>query len=240
MPGGHWRKRDRVHDRLDAGQGTSERAQGNLPIPCSQVLASASVARFSLSALGVDRPGIVAAVSGALVDQGCNLEDSTMTILQGHFAILLVISAPPGMTVEQLESALEPAAGRLDLVVAVRDLGETEKPSDASDVGGSAPDTMTSWSVSVYGADRPGIVHQVANALADAGANIVDLATHLIGEPDAPVYVMVMRVLLPQDADDADVSVGGGADVDVAERLKESVSGLGVHCMVHRDDPDLL
>ena len=43
-------------------------------------------------------PGIVAAVSGALGEQGCNLEDSTMTILQGHFAILLVVTAPEGTT----------------------------------------------------------------------------------------------------------------------------------------------
>ena len=65
------------------------------------------VARFSLSALGVDVPGIVAAVSGTLGDQGCNLEDSTMTILQGHFAILLVVKAPDALSTSDLETALE-------------------------------------------------------------------------------------------------------------------------------------
>ena len=75
--------------------------------------------RFSLSAVGVDKPGIVAAVSGVLMEQGCNLEDSTMTILEGHFAILLVIAAPDGTTRERLEEALGPAARNMDLVVGV-------------------------------------------------------------------------------------------------------------------------
>jgi len=40
------------------------------------------VPRLALSAIGADRPGIVAAVTGALVDSGCNLEDTTMAILR--------------------------------------------------------------------------------------------------------------------------------------------------------------
>ena len=75
--------------------------------------------RFSLSALGADRPGIVAAVSGALVELGCNLEDSTMTILHGHFAILLVVAAPDAVTEGDLTRALASVAQEFDLTVAV-------------------------------------------------------------------------------------------------------------------------
>jgi len=80
--------------------------------------------RLWLSALGADRPGIVAAVSGVLADLGCNLEDSTMTNLQGHFAVLLVVSAPDGVTAGALEDALDPVAGLFELVVAVRPLDD--------------------------------------------------------------------------------------------------------------------
>ncbi|MHB8330407.1 MAG: ACT domain-containing protein, partial [Acidimicrobiales bacterium] len=83
--------------------------------------------RFSLSAVGADRPGIVAAVSGVLVDLGCNLEDSTMTILQGHFAVLLVVSAAPGVAPGALEAALAPVAAAFDHVVALRPLGELDE-----------------------------------------------------------------------------------------------------------------
>ncbi len=61
---------------------------------------------FAVSAVGVDRPGIVAAVTGVLVEQGCNLEDTSMSILRGHFAMMLLVAGPDGLTAEALEAAL--------------------------------------------------------------------------------------------------------------------------------------
>src|SRR5580693_8960327 len=89
--------------------------------------------RLSLSALGVDRPGIVAAVSGVLVDLGCNLEDSTMTNLQGHFAVMLVVAAPDGVTAPALETALADVAAGFELVIAVRPLGDAPQPGRPED-----------------------------------------------------------------------------------------------------------
>ena len=140
------------------------------------------MARFSLSAVGADRPGIVAAVSSGLVDQGCNLEDSAMTILQGQFAVLLVVSAPTGLTAPALEAALAPAARDFDLMVSVRALHEAPPAAPSGEP----------WTVSIHGADRVGLVHGVATALAEAGGNIVDLSTHLVGTPEAPLYVMTL------------------------------------------------
>jgi glycine cleavage system transcriptional repressor len=178
--------------------------------------------RLSLSALGVDRPGIVAALSGVLVDLGCNLEDSTMTNLQGHFAVLLVVAAPDGVAAEALESALGEVAGRFQLTVAVRPLGD----APASEEG---PPT-DAWTVAVHGADRPGIVRDVTSALAGAGGNVVDLSTHLVGEAGAPVYVMTLWVTLPT----------GAAGEAAAERIRQAAAALDVHCSVHRDEVDLL
>lgn len=178
--------------------------------------------RYALSALGVDRPGIVAAVSGALGDLGCNLEDSTMTILQGHFAILLVVSAGAGVGEADLEQALAPVAHRFQLVTAVRSLPETG--DDAADGSGEP------WTISVHGADRTGIVHGVTAALADAGGNVVDLATHLVGTADAPVYVMTLRVTLP----------AGEEGARAAAQIRTAAEALGVHCTVHPDDADTL
>jgi glycine cleavage system transcriptional repressor len=178
--------------------------------------------RFSLSALGADRPGIVAAVTGVLVDQGCNLEDSTMTILQGQFAVLLVVSAPDATTAVALEAALAEVTGPLGLVVAVRPLAEPPGGAGTADEGDP-------WTISIHGADRPGIVHAVALALADAEGNVVDLSTHLIGGPDAPVYVMMLRVTLPAGRAEAALAAVSGA-----------ATALGVHCTMHPDESDLL
>jgi glycine cleavage system transcriptional repressor len=180
--------------------------------------------RFALGAVGADRPGIVAGVSGALVDLGGNLEDSTMTILQGYFAILLVVSVPPAVSARLLESALAPVAERFGLVLSVWPLAE-ESVTQAESAPAASP-----WTIAVHGADRTGIVHGVTTALAEVGGNVVDLGTHLVGSAEAPVYVMTLRVTLPEHPDPA----------AAVRRVQEAAEALGVHCTVHPDEADTL
>jgi len=45
---------------------------------------------YILSAIGKDRPGIVADVSEVIYECGGNIEDSSMTLLRNHFALLLL------------------------------------------------------------------------------------------------------------------------------------------------------
>src|SRR5687768_11844209 len=137
--------------------------------------------------MGADRPGIVAAVTGVLVEQGCNLEDTSMSILRGHFAMMLVVAAPAGLSAGQLEQALAGPVASFDLVLAVRAIDDDVPES---------PDGEP-WTVAVYGTDRPGIVHDVAAALADLDVNVTDLTTRVIGEPDRPVYAMVLAATIP-------------------------------------------
>lgn len=195
------------------------------------------MAHFSLTAIGVDQPGIVAALSGVLVEEGCNLEDSTMSILRGHFAVLLVISAPEGVDAERLEESLALVAAEKQLVVAVRPLVETAEPAPGAPPlrAGEGPEgpsqrVGSTYTLSVHGADRPGIVYQVANSLAEVGGNIVGLLTRLIGDPDRPVYVMVLTVSFPP-----------GVDGDAAtQHVSDAAAELGVQCRVQPADADVL
>ena len=57
-----------------------------------------------LTAVGQDRPGIVANVSKILYETDCNIEDSSMTILKGDFAMILIISLPKELNVTELDS----------------------------------------------------------------------------------------------------------------------------------------
>lgn len=168
---------------------------------------------FAVSAVGADRPGIVAAVTGVLVDMGCNLEDTSMSILRGHFAMMLLVSGPDGLDAAALERALARRTVELDLVVAVRPIDDDVPDSPAGEA----------WTVAVYGADRPGIVHRVASLLAGLGVNIVDLTTRVIGDPERPVYAMVLDVTLPP-------GVAGDA---LSARLAELGGELGVQCRAH-------
>lgn len=180
---------------------------------------------FAVTAVGADRPGIVAAVSKAFVDHGCNIEDSAMTILRGQFAMMLVIAAPDHLDGDELESALAGPAGDLDLVVAVAPVAGS--PGDQPRARPSAPET---WTVSVHGADHPGIVHGVADLLARAEVNIIDLTTRVVGEADHPVYVMILEVSLPASLDPG----------ELRRRLEEVAQSLGVSANLHPSEVDIL
>ena len=176
-----------------------------------------------VTAVGADRPGIVAAVTRVFVDLGCNLEDSSMTNVGGQFAMMLVVDAPAGVGAADLEAALAGPAAALDLVVAVR-------PVEAPGAGPDPFAESASWTVSVYGADHPGIVHGVAELLAGEGVNISDLSTRVIGPRERPVYAMVLEVSLPPGVDPEALGT----------RLADTAARLGVDATLHNSDADIL
>jgi glycine cleavage system transcriptional repressor len=170
--------------------------------------------------LGADRPGIAAAITGPLLELGANLEDTSMTILSGQFAMVLVVELPDEVELDDLEAALAEPAARLDLGLAVRPVGEiTPRPIPG-------PHCV----LSVYGADQPGIVHRVVTLLADAQVNITDLATRVIGEPEDPVYAMVLEVILPADL----------ALDDLQGRVATLAADAGFEASIRTADADVL
>jgi glycine cleavage system transcriptional repressor len=169
--------------------------------------------------VGDDRPGIVAAVTGALVRLGCNLEDTSMSVLRGRFAMVLIVAGPETLEAAAVEDALRPEAERLDLAVWVHDVAENVPAARKGE----------SWTASVHGADRPGIVHEVARTLADAGANIIDLSTRVLAG-DPPVYAMLLEILVPAGVDGS----------ELAGRLGDLAEQLGVACSMHPSDTDIL
>lgn len=173
----------------------------------------------AVTAVGTDRPGIVAAVTRLLFEAGANIEDSRMAILGGQFAMMLIVALPPGTDADALSAALGPVVSELDLVASVRPVAE----APAEHAEGSP------FVVSVYGADQPGIVHRVSKLLAERRVNISDLATHVL-EGDPPVYVMILEVIVPADTDDA----------TVAGELKALADELGIDVSVRPMDADTL
>lgn len=179
----------------------------------------ASLARMhvSVTAIGADRPGIVAAVTKVLLERDANIEDSRMAILGGHFSMMLVVRPAPNDDPATLEAALAPAATELGLTLDVR----------AIDDLGSARAVGAPHLLSVYGADRPGIVHDVSEALAVAGVNIVDLRTH-VTDSDPPVYIMLMDLEVPGDP------------AALEQQLKELAAGRGIDVTLRSSEPDTL
>jgi glycine cleavage system transcriptional repressor len=171
---------------------------------------------FALSAVGKDRPGIVARVSAVLLDHGINIEDSQMTILRGHFAMTLVVAAPGEVDPAALLADLEGAREELGLnAVALQEIAE-DAPTEV------APSHI----VSVYGVDHPGIVHAVSSVLAGEGWSITDLDTRVLGDESNPLYVMVIEVALPAGAGTEELDavlarVGDDQGVEITARPLE-------------------
>ena len=149
------------------------------------------MAELAVTAIGADRPGIIARVTEVLYDHGGNLLDSSMTILAGHFAIMLPVETDAAP--ETLERDLSERTADLGLVVSVRPVGAGAQTAPATHV------------VSVYGSDRPGIVHEVAEVLFAKGVNVTDLTTRVLGE-GGDVYAMMMEVSLPEGVDPDELS----------------------------------
>jgi glycine cleavage system transcriptional repressor len=165
---------------------------------------------FAVSAIGRDRPGIVAAISGVLLELGGNIDDSQMSILHGHFAVMLIVSVSDEVSGEELSRRLERVRDELGLEgLAVSPLDQLSPPATPTHV------------LTVYGADHPGIVHAVSSSLAERGVNITDLRTRRTGSEEAPVYVMVMEIAVagePEALAKELQEVGDKAAVEVSLR----------------------
>jgi glycine cleavage system transcriptional repressor len=147
---------------------------------------------FMVTVVGADRPGIVAQLTEALYRGGCNLGEAEMARLGGNFAVMLMVE---GADAARLERLLQPVTGRLGLRLHV-------DPIEGALYSQQEPNVQ----VTVYGADRPGIVAQVTGALSDAGFNILDLDSDVGGTRERPMYVMIIDGL----------ATGGAAAVEQA------------------------
>jgi len=170
---------------------------------------------FSVSVMGKDRPGIVAEVSKVLYEFGFNIEDSTCTILSGQFAMILVVFHERLKEVAEVSPSFDAVRQGMGLQVTIHSLKAEEVVHEKSFSG-------RPHIISVYGADRPGIVYSVARELAQRKVNITDLNTQVVGSKERPVYVMVLEVDIPESVDRKELD-------GVFERIKKE---LGVSISV--------
>ena len=143
-----------------------------------------------ITAAGPDRPGIVAGITQVLYQTGCNIEDTSMTLLRGEFAMMLIVRLPQKSGLAKIKHQLEKAQTALGLSLLLKPLSSREAHRNQQPV-------RRNFILSVYGADKPGIVYRVTKLIASYGINITDMNTRVIGPRKAPIYVMVMEMEIP-------------------------------------------
>ena len=148
-----------------------------------------------LSAIGSDRPGLVAELARLIYDCGANLEDSRMTILGTDFAVILLCSASAPDVADRIAVGAKRLERDHGLTILLRSLeGERRPPVPA-------PGTKL-YRVEAAGEDRAGIVAGLCQVLADRGVNIAELASHSRPGPGgSPHYEMSLRVEVPDTVD---------------------------------------
>ncbi len=121
--------------------------------------------------IGPDRPGLVEAVSEAVVRHGGNWLESRMARLAGQFAGILRVAVP-----ETARAALEVDLGALQsrgLRIVVEASAAEAAPAPASRM----------LDLELVGHDRPGIVREISQALARRGVNVEELVTECVSAP---------------------------------------------------------
>ncbi|MCP4003352.1 MAG: hypothetical protein GY725_04075 [bacterium] len=170
---------------------------------------------FILSAVGRDRPGIVAELAQLVFDCDANLEDSRMALLGNEFAAILLCAG----SAEDLGERLAAGAKRLEwenrLTVFLRPLEGEPRPAVP------APGTHL-VEIEAQGEDRAGIVAGICRCLADQRVNIADLRSASIPSPSgSSLYRMTVLAEVPDHLEAAELTklldqIGADLGVDVS------------------------
>jgi glycine cleavage system transcriptional repressor len=160
---------------------------------------------FALSAIGRDRPGIVADLAQLVYDCDCNLEDSSMTILGSEFAVLLLLTGEASGVEERLATASKRLEWEKRLTVFIR-------PLEGEPIPYSVGKEAAPYDLQATGVDKAGLVARVARCLEGHGASITQMFTQSRPEPGTgtPLYTMAVRLELPAGVSEAAVR----ADLD--------------------------
>lgn len=119
---------------------------------------------IALTALGRDRPGLVADISEAVTNLGGNIVHVEQSAIYGLFSMLMLIEAddlPPGLDAYRFAYELS-LAGRqagIDVTAEVVERSHLERAKEMR-------------VVTIVGSDKPGVMAAITRTIAKAGANI--------------------------------------------------------------------
>lgn len=152
-----------------------------------------------VTAVGEDRPGIVARLTEVFVAHAANLEESRMAILGGEFAAIMLVSLP-----EESLSALNKDLQKLQS----EGITVTSKKTEA--LKADRFKSHVEYRVMLRGADHEGIVFRVSSFLRDRAVNIQSADTELVHAPQtgSPLFQLVALVLVPPSLNAAELRKG--------------------------------
>ena len=168
---------------------------------------------FVLTLSAADRPGLVKELAEIVASHDGNWEVSRMAHLGGRFVGLLQVSLPTANI----------AALRADLE-ALEGLSFTF--SETAPASGAAAQRLR---VRILGNDRPGIVHAIFRAFAEAGANVEELHTTTRSAPETGMQIFEASAWV--------AGIDEATQEAVCERIEAIAHDIMVDVWLESDDP---
>jgi glycine cleavage system transcriptional repressor len=170
---------------------------------------------FVVTIIGPDQRGLVARITDEIVAHNANIEESHMTRLGGEFTVMMLLSLSSGKSQVLLAGLERLNSEHVNVFVKETDLARLKV------FEGFVP-----YEISVIGADHEGIVHHVAEYLAELRCQIDDMETHVTRAPvtGTPLFSMMAEVKaspeisLPQLRDQLE-EIGDQLGVDITVKL---------------------
>lgn len=167
--------------------------------------------------VGADKPGLVEQLAQTVGQHGGNWLESRMSELAGQFAGIVQVAVSEAQ-LPHLRAALSALSGHdLTIVVAV------------AGASGGDRDDCRNLRLSIIGNDRPGIVREIAVALAARQINVREMETTVSSAPmsGVPMFKAVAMIQVPRALDLAElnsqldaVANGLTLDIDLEESLR--------------------
>ncbi len=166
--------------------------------------------------VGADQPGLVEKLAQTVAQQGGNWLESRMSELAGQFAGIVQVGVSDAQFPALRAALLALSSDDLSVVVA----------SSRREVGA---EDYRHLRLSIVGNDRPGIVREVASALAARRINVREMDTSVTSAPMSgdPLFEAVAHIQVPKTLDLAELNAQLDAiadaltvEIDLEESLR--------------------
>ncbi len=138
---------------------------------------------YVIDVMAVDRPGIVAGVSSAIVKLQGNIESCSQTVLDGYFTLIMTFSTPEEHDVETLKATILTERGLEGCQAILFPTSEADRAKISS--------AANTFVITAFGKDCEGIVSQFTRYLGGKEINIIDLYAYITGEGE---FVLITQV----------------------------------------------
>jgi glycine cleavage system regulatory protein len=150
---------------------------------------------FIITFIGDDRPGLVEELSSVITAQGGNWQESRLSQLAGKFAGLIQVKLPSAKA-HDLQQGLK----------ALHEKGLSVRVTAALDPTATGSGNRQ-IRLAILGPDRPGIVREIAAALAAQSVNVLDLQSNVSSAPMSAelIFTASVEAAIPDNIDLAEL-----------------------------------